>query len=216
MSRMIEVVLILCVVLFLAGCDGDVTADLYVQDILEAAEGEVLYTKATLVFESPGESGADLAEQIVRTFFRNAGNFRTQQRDMFDYTAADFELPVVRLADYVPGEDILTLVVEPFDGGIAFGLAFNQQRFKELSDIVQEEFWQALSAKDFMLMLDLSNDLRENVVVAVEGVYVNQKPILYTAEFTLARREGLDIRLSDVMHDYLYEHLVVEIGELRY
>ncbi|MGB4187368.1 MAG: hypothetical protein WBK33_06090, partial [Limnochordia bacterium] len=94
--------------------------------------------------------------------------------------------------------------------------AFNQQRFKELSDIVQEEFWQALSAKDFTLMLDLSNDLRENVVVAVEGVYVNQKPILYTAEFTLARREGLDIRLSDVMHDYLYEHLVVEIGELRY
>lgn len=204
-----------CLMLFLIGCDGEITADLYAQDILDAAEGELLYTKATLIFESPGSSAAETTQQIIKRYFRNADNFRTQQREIYEYTVVDFELPVIRLVDYAPGEDILTLVVELSDGGIHFGLAFNQKRFAELAAVVEDEFWQALSPKDFVIFVDFSNDLREPVTVRLEGVYVNQQPILYAAEYSLSRREGVMIKLSDIMHDYLYANQLVFIGELK-
>jgi len=46
-------------------------------------------------------------------------------------------------------------------------------------------------------------------------VYVNQQPILYAAEYSLSRREGVMIKLSDIMHDYLYANQLVLIGELK-
>ena len=55
---------------------------------------------------------------------------------------------------------------------------------------------------------------RETVRLALQNVYVNQKPVLYSEDYQLARRDALDIRFADVMRDYAYEEGYVFVGAI--
>jgi len=95
-----------------------------------------------------------------------------------------------------------------------FGLAVNQERFASAADYVQEEFWTTLSFSDFNVQVRVINDTRETVRLALQNVYVNQKPVLYSEDYQLARRDALDIRFADVMRDYAYEEGYVFVGAI--
>lgn len=80
---------------------------------------------------------------------------------------------------------------------------------------MQENFWQQLSFSDFTLQLRLINDTRETVTASVYSLYANQQPVLFLEDYSLARRDMLELRLSDVMRDYAYEEGFVLIGSLK-
>ncbi len=204
------VVLLLGLALLLAGCSGEVSTDLYIQDILDALElDEEVLTIGTISIEAGGSEFMEGMVNFFNMYFREPTNFREQSRDYSTYTMADVKIPVLDITDgeLDLSDDIIALVVafDEEEGQILFGLAVNQERFASAADYVQEEYWTTLSFSDFNVQVRVINDTRETVRLALQNVYVNQKPVLYSEDYQLARRDALDIRFADVMRDYAYE-----------
>ncbi|KLU39416.1 MAG: DUF7424 family protein [Limnochordia bacterium] len=212
--------LLLGVALLLTGCAGDVIGDLYVQDIIDAMELEDdVFTIGTVSIQSVDPEYMDQVIEFFNLFFREPSNFRDQSRDYTSYTMADVKIPVVDITYFDPvfPEDIIAFVVafDEEDESVWFGVAVNKDRFAEAAAYVQENFWQQLSFSDFTLQLRLINDTRETVTASVYSLYVNQQPVLFLEDYSLARRDMLELRLSDVMRDYAYEEGFVLIGSLK-
>lgn len=217
--KRVSLVLLLGVVLFLSGCAGEIVSDLYVEDVFEVAEfNEELFTPATVAIESMGTEFMEDVAELLKMAFRDATNFREQNRDYSTYVLADVKLPIVNVTytDELPDEDLFSLVVfTEHEEGVLFGLGVNRELFDEIADYVYEEFWQALSFSGLTLTIRLNNDSKETVDLTLQNVYVNQVPVLYSDEYQLARRDSLELRLSDIMRDYAYNEGYVFVGAVR-
>lgn len=219
-TRVLAGVALLLLALLLAGCGGDVVADLYVQDLVDVVTGEegMVLTTATIFLESPGEEYNEQLMDLVAANFRDAKNFRTMSSDYSTQIAVDVRVPVMHLddsGDFWFSEDALSIMVFEFEDGIgAFGLALNSDKLDELFSSMAEETWFSFGISDFDFTVKLINDLREPVVVYMQGVYANQVPLAYEEAFVMDRRDTIDLRLGDVARDYAYEEGFVVLGVL--
>jgi len=71
-------------VLVMSGCKLDLTADVYVQDLLDLAQdpGQVLYTSGTIAVESPGSEALEELKEFLSSNFREVENFRTESKNI--------------------------------------------------------------------------------------------------------------------------------------
>lgn len=58
-----------------------------------------------------------------------------------------------------------------------------------------------MSFSNFTLSLILHNDLRDPIEATLYSVYANSAPIPYSRTLTLAGRDQVEIRFSDVLRD---------------
>lgn len=200
--------LLLLASLLLAACQFDVTADLYLQDVIDVQEaGETILTNATLALEI---GGADEAEKqqivaILNEQLHEVENVREEERDYSTYLVVDYKIPII-YADDVEGiyshseirNHIFTFALSADN---SLNLTFNKPRFDTLSDQLYEEFYQRLNFEDFSMRLYLQNDLRDDIDVTLYSVYANSVPLPYSSTFTLGRRDEIEIRFSDVLRD---------------
>lgn len=213
-------VVVLLLVLLLTGCSGEVATDLYVQDIMDIVTGEeeTLFTTATITLESPGEEYHEQVVSLLEQNFRDVTNARTISHDISTYLAVDVRLPVLELNDNLElwlGEDpIGIMVMDLDDGAYGFALALDSDQLDEMFAALSDDFWFPVGVQDFSFSVKLINDLREPVEVGLQGVYANNVPLAYEEYFELQRRDTIDIRLSDVMRDYVYEEWMVLLGVL--
>ena len=211
-------VALLLVALLLTGCGGEIVTDLYVQDILDVVSGEEesLFTTATITLESPGEEYNEQLMSLIAQNFRDAGNFRTTSQEFSTYISVDVKVPIVLLDNHEAlwsEEDSIGIVVMDLeDGDYGFGLALNSYKLDEMFSALEEELWFSVGIEDFSFTVRLVNDLRESINVLLQGVYANNVPLAYEEIFEMARRDIIEIRLSDVLRDHAYEEWMVLIG----
>ena len=108
------VVLLLGLALLLAGCSGEVSTDLYIQDILGALElDEEVLTIGTISIEAGGSEFMEGMVNFFNMYFREPTNFREQSQDYSTYTMADVKIPVLDITDgeLDLSDDIIALVV---------------------------------------------------------------------------------------------------------
>jgi hypothetical protein len=221
LSKRLSAVALLLVALFLTGCGGSVTTDLYVQDIVEIVEGleglkEPIFTSSTIGVESPGEEyNAQLIELLERSF-RDVKNVRTTDQDYSTYVLVDVKIPILMLEDYetlwVDDEALGIIIVDMEDGSAGFGLGMNSDKLDKLFSAFSEEVWDSASIEDFAFSVKLYNDTRDPVFAALQGVYANGVPIAYEEVFEMARRDILELRLGDVARDAAYQDGIVILG----
>ncbi|NLJ81358.1 MAG: hypothetical protein GX335_10075 [Firmicutes bacterium] len=220
-SKNICGVFLLVLLLLFSGCGGEIAADLYIQDIYEAAETveNELWTTATIALETYSDEHREEFSELISSIFSKAGHFRIQSRGFSDYFVADVRIPLLayenreelRIKDGLLGAVALG---PDEDGDYFFGLALNSAKFEDISQQISSEYWTDLSFEKFSLQLNVINDTRESVDLTVQGVYANQKPVLYDGVFKLERRDSLEIKLSDLMRDWVYENGTVLFGYL--
>ena len=218
LSKRLSAVGLLLLALFLTGCGGSVSTDLYVQDIIEVVEGleEPLFTSSTISVESPGdEYNAELIELLERNF-RDVRNARTESKDYSTYVLVDVKVPILILEDYEQlwenDEAIGIIVVDMEDGSAAFGVALNSDKLDSLFNAFMDQLWDSASIEDFTFSVKLYNDTRDPVFASLQGVYANGVPIAYEEVYEMARRDVMEIRLGDVARDVAYQDGLVIIG----
>jgi hypothetical protein len=83
-----------------------------------------------------------------------------------------------------------------------------------MQNYVKEEYWKTLSMSDFSIAIRINNDTRSNIKIYLTSVYADKKPIIFTEDFSLARRDILTIKFSDVLRDYIHENGYALFGKI--
>ncbi len=192
--------------LLLAACDFDVTADLYMQDIMDAQElDETLYINGTLSLEFSGdEEKQQQIVEILQDELNDVKNVREEERSYSTYLVVDYKIPLITAEEVEDiynhpnvQDNIFTFAVS----ANTLNVAFNKPRFDRLDTLLYDQFYQRLDFEDFTMSLRLQNDLREPVSVILYSVYANSVPVPYSETFTLERRDEVEIKFSDVLRD---------------
>ena len=218
MKQIAKLLGIIALAVAATACDGEVTADLYVRDVLDLAEGGVsdLLTTATVAVQASG--GAEETRTYIENNFRDAGNFRQQNRNFTNFILADIKIPIANAEaerDYLNDQDLVAVVVRSAeDGGAEFGIVLNREKYRQISQHVEDEYYQSISPQDMTIQLRLSNDSRRDVTVQLSDVYANQEPLPFERSYELSSRDAVELRFSNVLRDYLFEEGSVYIGRL--
>ena len=218
--------LILCPLLVVAAlllvtCKADFTAEIYLRDLLDVANGDIdmLLTNAMISMESPGSSNEESAKQMLAQNLRDAGNFRNESRDYTNFIITDIKVPVVRVNAVRTtdlSKDLCAVIVSAKDDGSTdFGLWMNQRKFNELEQFVKDEYWASLSIMDFELSLNVNNDTRRDVSIELWNLYANQEPIVGSREYKLSQRDLVRLKFSDVLRDFIYVESMSMVGTIK-
>lgn len=199
-------VFLLAISLLLVACNFDISADLYMQDIIDAQElGETLYANATLAVEFSGdEEDRQQIVAILEEELNEVENIREEEKDYSTYLVVDYKIPLIA------GEELEGIYSHPEVQNNIFTFAvtsnilnivFNKARFDALDASLYDQFYQHLEFENFAMSLYLQNDLRTPVDLTFYSVYANNEPIPYQTTLTLDRRDEIEIKFSDVLRD---------------
>ncbi|MFZ7134710.1 MAG: DUF7424 family protein, partial [Eubacteriales bacterium] len=191
-KKTIGVVLLLATMLFV-GCDGELTATIYVRDVIDLSEekNEILYTNAVVAIESPGESNVEFLKQKMKEWFREAKNFRTSSKDFTNYMVADIKIPVYNLdIKNQEIEDLFSVVVVNGSNtdDVHIGLSIKKEAFQRIADYVSNQFYSTISISDWELNIVVNNDTRQIVNMTAQSVYIDNTPVFYPVEFQIDER----------------------------
>ena len=220
MRKLFLFLVVTVMLVLLCACKTDVTVDLYVRDIIDAASGETLVAYGTLKIEHPGEELDQTIVAIVKEGFPEATDFRIEKEGFDSYVVASIEVPVVNnvhaaMNDYP--ESMFSVVCGLIDRGqINLILVFSSEMFDKLNRAVYSEYFQELSVENMTITVSLHNDLRYGVSFELESVYANREPVPFSDVRSLVPRQNLDIRLSDVLRDFAYQNAWVSIGRMTW
>ncbi len=194
-----------------AGCELDITSDVYVSDLRDVATNntEGLTTPATIAIQIPSMDKCDeYSEKLIEIMRGILLEFtpKTCERDgMTSYLLSDTQVPLLGSEkSWRQSSSLFGILAEAQDDGdILVTVANNSDKFRVLNERVDGEFHQSIDLAESEIILVLNNDEREPITYLVGGVFLNGQPIYYDEEFSLKRRHTAEIKLSNVGAAYL-------------
>lgn len=204
----------------MVGCKMNLTADLYSSDLFDAAAGtDDLTTAAMMAFQIPGtdeceKHTAEIAE-IMAGVVKDFSPKGCDSIEMESFLFADTQIPILPESAWA-GADALFGVVFVAEGEtIGAALVMNRQKYAILTSRMKDKFHQTVNLAESKVKVVLTNDLRESVLYAVEGAFVNGEPALGKTENELRRRHNAEIVFSDVATANLAKHGLASVIALR-
>ncbi len=91
------------------------------------------------------------------------------------------------------------------DSSIYVVFALNKTKFENLNSAVQTKFFDKLNLDESTVSFSVRNDGRKNEVAVISGSFVDGKPVMFPTNFTLARRNKIDVTPSDVRRNSFSE-----------
>lgn len=212
MKKSIQTAVILIAIATLTGCKIEMEIDLYSSDLRAAALGdESLTTPATLAL--PITSVDECAEQtekivqIMQNIMESIQPKGCELKNFESFMLADVQVPLLNSADSWDQTDTLFGIVsqsendDKFDEITVF-VTLNLLKYENLSQRVEDEFFQALNLADSKFTLAINNDERESAEIYVENVFVQGAPEI-SGTYSIPRRSQVEIELSNVSVAYL-------------
>ncbi|MBN1287463.1 MAG: hypothetical protein JXB47_18830 [Anaerolineae bacterium] len=207
------IVSLMALVIALSGCNFDLNTDLYIQDIIELPSfDELLYGSATIAIGyAPDEpEDQEKLQQLMIDTFRNARDFREEERNYTTYTLFDIDLLILGGSDHTAdlaaspaSEDIFSIFVEYGENLATLYAVLNESKYKEFQTLLKDEYWQDVTLEDANIIVNLINDTRESVSTQLFSVYANNTPYPYSTTITMGRRDEVAIKFSNVLRDSL-------------
>ncbi len=196
--------------LTLAGCQINMTSDLYSSDLRAAADGHKgLTTPATLFL--PVTSVDKCAEETAKIVAIMQGMVEPfqpkgcERQDMNSYMLADIQLPILDSMDAWEKTDALFGIISqhPKDSShVAVFVMMHIDTYQTLKERVMNEFYQTLDLKESTINLVLNNDERSEMSAVFDHAFVNGQPVM-DMTFSAPTSEQVTITLSDVSVDFL-------------
>lgn len=206
---LLSVFLALCLV---TACKMNLTTDVYSTDLWDVAAGsEDLTTPATMGFEVPGtddcdEHTAEISEIMagVVTEFHPRG---CERDGMESFLLADTQVPILdSLSKWHGSNSLFGIVVTALDDAISAEMFMNLDKYKILTERMEDKFHQSVDLAKSSVTVILNNDSRGSIEFSANGVFVNGEPVVTTSTFGLERRRKAEIKFSNVSTAYLAKY----------
>ena len=102
--------------LLLTACEGKITAELFIRDILEIGRDSKasFFTTATVEIESLDSDSMEKMKEKIKEWFREPQNFREMSKDYSTFLVADIKVPVSHISKKSQGKkrDLFSLIVK--------------------------------------------------------------------------------------------------------
>lgn len=215
-------VFLLLSMIFLQGCNLSLSPEIYVSDILDLKEGKsALITvpsiiKLQVISETSYIENRDRITMILQDYFGKVSRVSYEEKRFESYYVAQVNIPLVKDQKQEKSLSYAMFLINILDDkeGVKLVLTFNNSVFKSLKDRIYKEFSQTISTDTMSLDINLINDLKNNVTLEIQGVYIDQYPYPFRSKYTLDRKEKVNIVFSNVLKDYLIRSGSVEFAYL--
>ena len=195
-----------------AGCQINLTADVYTTDLRDAVAGtEGLTAPATLAFQVPGTDDCDehaakiseIMEGVVSDFSPKG----CESVEMNSFLLSDTQMPIVASEEaWKESDSLFGLIAIKIDDHIAVFVAMNLDKYGTLTARMKDKFHQTIDLGSSKISLVLNNDERGDISFGASDVFVNSEPVHGRETYSLQRRQRVEIRLSNVASAYLAKH----------
>ena len=195
-----------------AGCQINLTADVYTTDLRDAVAGtEGLTAPATMAFQVPGTDDCDehaakiseIMEGVVSDFSPKG----CESVEMNSFLLSDTQMPIVASEEaWNESDSLFGLLALKIDDHIAVIVVMNLEKYGTLTARMKEKFHQTIDLGSSKISLVLNNDERGDISFGASDVFVNSEPVHLRETYSLQRRQRVEIRLSNVASAYLAKH----------
>ena len=209
MIRAFKMMIAALVMLAVAGCKMNLTADIYTTDLRDTAAGaEGLTAPGRLALQVPNaDECAKHTAEIAAIMAGVVSDFSPkgcERAEMESFLLADIQMPFVTSeSTWNASDSLFGIYVWEQEGDIGASIAMNLEKYGILAARLKEKFHQTVDLAASKVVLILNHDERKPIEVVAEGVFVNADPIPVARVFQLERRQRLEIRLSNVGTAYL-------------
>lgn len=204
MKKFVIFSLIILFFIFLSGCELNIASEVYIRDLYDFANDKNIDSamvksvlKLEIISKDTFKENKDKITDIIKEYFDNVENVRYEENNLRSYYVADIEIPITK------GLEIEDKILSFSFNGVSLFIRFNNSLFEELNSIILNNFYQTFDLKDFSIEIVLVNDLKKDVNVELQGVYVNSRPYPFLTRITMKNRDKLIIKFSDVLRDYM-------------
>lgn len=216
------IVFLVLSVLFLQGCDLSLSPEVYVSDLLDLKEGTSSsisvpsIIKLQVISKDSYTENRDRITMILQDYFGKVSRVSYAEDGFNSYYVAQINIPVVKGQKLEKGLGYAMFLINVLDDkeGIKLILTFNNTIFNSLKDRIFKEFSQTISADTIALDINLINDLKNDVTLEAQGVYIDKYPCPFRSRYVLGRREKVNIAFSNVLRDYLIKSGSAEFAYL--
>lgn len=215
--KVMYLILVFAFIIFLSGCNTIFSPEIYVSDLLalKNEEDDIVYISSILKLEVISKESytenKDKITKILQKYFGEISKVSYKSENFKSFYEAELEVLSRKSLNRNPLEGgIFGFRVREDNSSIVLAISFNARLFKQLKDEIFNEFYQTVNTDDLEIKITLINDLRNNVKIVTQGVYLGGHPCPFGVSYTLKRREKIDIIFSNVLRDYLVNSEEVE------
>ncbi len=191
------------IIFFLSGCALEITSEIYLSDIYDSIKNyNANFTiPSTLKLEiTSKESFQEYRARItsiLREYFREVSNARYEEINYSSFYVADIEIP------FSLEESLDSMIGFSTDKEGKLIMSFDKESFDNLNKTILKEFYYTIDPKEIAISVILINDIRKDVTVEFQGVYINNIPYPFVEKTTLKNKQKLVISFSNVLKDYM-------------
>jgi len=210
--------LLILSILFLQGCGIFLSPEIYVSDLVDLKGGtnNSIFIPSTIKLEIISKDSyienKDRITMMLQDYFGRVSRVSYEQDGFNNYYVAQVNIPLIKDQRQDKGLSYSMFLVRLIDDkeGLKLALSFNNSIFNSLKDRIFKEFSQTISADEISLSISLVNDLKSDITLEAQGVYLDKEPCPFRPRYILGRREKVNIAFSNVLRDYLVKSGDVE------
>ena len=187
--------------------------DIYLRDIRDVAldNAEDLITSGILKVGVPDCNNKEQISEVtslLSDYFLNVSE-KSCEAGMGSLITMGIDIPIINsIKDWSLKTSSTTALLTKFsksDSSIYVVFALNKTKFENLNSAVQTKFFDKLNLDESTVSFSVRNDGRKNEVAVISGSFVDGKPVMFPTNFTLARRNKIDVTPSDVRRNSFSE-----------
>ena len=204
---------LLLILICISSCKLDMNTDIYLRDIKDVAldNAEGLITSGILKVGVPDcENKEQISEvtSLLSDYFLNVSE-KSCEAGMGSLITMGIDIPIINsIKNWSLKTSSTTALLTKFsksDSSIYVVFALNKTKFENLNSAVQTKFFDKLNLDESTVSFSVRNDGRKNEVAVISGSFVDGKPVMFPTNFTLARRNKIDVTPSDVRRNSFSE-----------
>tara|TARA_B100000029_G_C17342077_1_gene875676 strand:+ start:214 stop:843 length:630 start_codon:yes stop_codon:yes gene_type:complete len=195
--------------LAITACKIDFNGDLYTSDLIKVSKEDSNISLPMEIKFQVTSCGEDLNElnQTLSGYFSNYKFLNCKTSDDFlDYVTSRVQVPVTNKQESFnkSNESLVGYLTKTSKdkSKIYVYLILNKGLFNNLSSYIESKTFQDLSLKESKLNINLNNDI-DDLTVVVYPSYVDSKPVVWTTDYNLKKREKISIMSSNVNASHL-------------
>ena len=197
-------ILILISLFVITACKIDFNGDLYTSDLIKVSKEDTNVSLPMEIKFQVTSCGEDLNElnQTLSGYFSNYKFLNCKTSDDFlDYVTSKVQVPVTNKQESFnkSNESLVGYLTKTSEDKSKIYVYFilNRGLFNNLSSYIESKTFQDLSLEESKFNINLNNDINDLTVVVYPS-YVDSKPVVWTTDYNLKKREKISIMSSNV------------------
>ena len=211
----LKTAIIALIALLLTVCSSTrISSEIYLVDIDEITDVEEMTVKVMIGLPISSQDECEERRQRYEGLFGKSSGFKDMEfvrcYSEGSSNLAEYELEVpMRLAEPYESSMQGTFEIIRHDdtesGNRSLYIRSKPSALCNLNKLIRDEFYTSLDLSDTSPKVVITNDFREPQTMILSHVFANGAPLIEPTEIVMARRDSLDVVLSDVTAAWVFD-----------